>query len=247
MFRLSRSRLTGRTVAAVAALALAYGVGTVTAGGPVQADSGTSSADTVTVAGLGMVGATPDQLRLDVRVVQVRPDASAALDAVSTVTGRVRTALRQHGVASEDLSTSQLSIDARYDRKGQTVTGFQVTQGLSATLRDLAQAGSTITDVVKAGGNAVRVDGVAFQVSNPDAVKVRARNAAFEQARKQAEQYATLAGRSLGAVQSVQEDVGGDSFQPQLTFAKAAASSAVQLDPGTQQVQVRAVVRWALQ
>jgi uncharacterized protein YggE len=207
-------------------------------------------ADGVTVAGLGTVLGTPDQLRLSLRVVAVRPDASSALAAASVVAGRVRTALRQHGVAAADIATTQLSVSPVVTGKPARRTGFSVVQGLTAQLA-LARAGATITDVVKVGGAALRFDGVFLLLSDDSPYQAQARDRAYAQARSKAEQYARLTGRGLGPVLSVQEDVGNvyldGSYGRFVAASSLSASGGYVVDPGTQRVDVRVQVRWSLQ
>ncbi|MCU1693158.1 MAG: uncharacterized protein JWM64_2249 [Frankiales bacterium] len=232
------------------ALVAAYGVGAVTGPSPASAQevATTSAGSGVTVAGVGTVNGTPDVLRLALRVVVVRPTADVALRDASTITERVRSALRKQGVTQADLQTTQLSITPSYSGKPAKLVGYQVVQGQGALLRDLGKAGQAITDAVTAGGSTLRFDGVSFLLSDDSPLKVRAREAAFGQAKAKAEQYAKLAGRALGPVEQVQEDVQpyyyGDSSGG--AAASAPAAQGVSLDPGTQRVDVRVVVRFAL-
>jgi uncharacterized protein YggE len=207
-------------------------------------------ADGVTVSGVGTVLGTPDLLRLSLRVVAVRPDATSALAAANVVTGRVRTALRQHGVAAADIATTQLSVSPVYSGKPARRTGFSVVQGLSASLA-VGQAGATIGDVVKVGGAALRFDGVYLLLSDDSPYQAQARDKAYAQAKARADQYARLTGRALGPVLSVQEDVGSVSFDGSygrfVPAAAVASGPGYVVDPGTQRVDVRVQVRWSLQ
>jgi hypothetical protein len=115
----------------------------------------------------------------------------------------------------------------------------------------VAGAGATITDVVRVGGAALRFDGVFFLISNESPLQAQARDRAYAQARAKAEQYARLAGRPLGALQSIQEDLGHGYFDGGSgRFASAASLQSAGGDyvvsPGTQRVDVRVVARWAL-
>lgn len=202
----------------------------------------------VSVAGLGTVNGTPDQLRMQLRVVVVKPDATAALAASNVVAGRVRTALRQHGIAAADIATTQLSVSPMNAGKPARRVGYQVVQGVTATLRSLTGAGQTITDVVRVGGASLRFDGVFFFISDDSPLQEQARVKAFAQARVKAEQYARLTGRALGPVLAVQEDL--NYYFDNGRFASAASLSSgaggYVVDPGVQRVDVRTVVRWAL-
>ena len=241
--------------AATAALALTYTVGTATGSAPALAQSAPVAAPAgVTVAGLGTVSGTPDVLRMSLRVVVIRPDVTTALRDANTVTGRIRTSLRNNGVAAEDLQTTQLQVNPSYGGKPSKLIGYQVVQGLAAQLRKLDSAGKTVTDAITVGGTYVRFDGVSFVLSDDSPLKVKARERAFVQAKAKAEEYAKLSGRTLGPVESINEDVQQnyyDEFGRNGTFATGAASSdsaagPVSFDPGTQRVDVRVSVRFAI-
>lgn len=236
----------------LAGLALAVAATAVTLTGPLapataQEAPAAASAAGITVAGVGTVSGTPDVLRLGLRVVVVRPTADVALRDADVVTARVRTALRSQGVTAADLQTTQLTVSPSYSGKPARLVGYQVVQGLAAQLRDLSKAGQAVTLAVTAGGTSLRFDGVSFLLSDDSPLKVRARDAAFAQAKAKATQYATLSGRALGPVASVQEDVLPYYYGSQDSATAAApAAGGLALDPGTQRVDVRVVVRWAL-
>ena len=241
-------------LAATTALVLTYAVGAATGSGTAVAQNAPApQPGGVTVAGLGTVSGTPDVLRMSLRIVVVRPDVTAALRDANVVTGRVRTTLRNHGVAAEDLQTTQLEVSPTYAGKPAKLVGYQVVQGLAAQLRKLDQAGQTVTDAIAAGSTYVRFDGVSFVLSDDSPLKVQARERAFAQAKAKAEQYAQLSGRRLGAVESISEDVQPSYYEGDYgrVFAAPAGGSAgsagpVAFDPGTQRVDVRVQVRWSL-
>ena len=64
--------------------------------------------------------------------------------------------LRGRGVADRDLRTSGLSISPTFDTDGR-ITGYEVTNQVAATLRDVAGAGALIDAAAQAAGDAVRV------------------------------------------------------------------------------------------
>ncbi len=125
--------------------------------------------------------------------------------------------------------------------------GFDVFQSLSVKIRNLDDAGKTISDAAAAGGNATRINGVSFEFSDNASLLEDARQDAFADAKKKAEQYADLAGGSLGRVVSISE--GGESgggYPYPMAARDAAGSSAVPFYPGSQQVGVTTTVVWEL-
>lgn len=125
--------------------------------------------------------------------------------------------------------------------------GYDVFQSLSVKLRNLDDAGATISDAAAAGGNATRINGVSFEFSDSDALLEDARERAFAAAKEKAEQYADLAGGSLGNVVSISEgNTGGGGYPSPMAAQDSAGSKAVPFYPGSQQVEVTATVVWEL-
>lgn len=231
------------------ALTGAYLVGTVHQPGVAAADTSSGSGSQgVIVSGLGKVSGTPDVLRLQVGVQVHRTDVSSALRDANTLQGRVRNALRHDGVDTKDLQTSEVSLSPSYDGKGHA-NGYDVSEQVTAKLRDLAKAGQTISDAVQAGGDAARLQGVSFALEDNAALLQQARDAAYGDAKAKAQRYADLSGRELGQVQLVSEQAPtGDQPVPRAMALDSlgTAGSAVPIDAGQSQVSVSVTVRWSL-
>jgi hypothetical protein len=149
-------------------------------------------------------------------------------------------------VADEDVQTVDVSIHPRHDEQGERVTGYTARHGLQVTVREVAGAGAVISAVAEAGGDATRVEGVGFALEDDDAVQERAREAAFADARRKAEQYADLVGRELGEVVSVRENVQPAAPMPFAGAEAAGMDAGMALQPGSTEVTVTAEVLWSL-
>jgi uncharacterized protein YggE len=204
----------------------------------------------VTVDGTGKVTGTPDVLRLAIGVSERAGDVSTALSRANADMARLRSALQVHHVADADLQTSQVNIFPTYTDHG-VVSGYQVSEDLTAKLRDLSDAGNTINAAVTAGGNAARVEGVSFTLEDNAALLKRARDAAYADAQAKAEQYAKLSNRRLAEVKKVSETTQLPVPQPYaydaMPMASGGTASTVPVNPGSQQVAVTVTVVWALQ
>lgn len=226
-----------------------YFVGTVHSPAPAGAESTSAAQEGVIVSGLGKVSGTPDVLRVQLGVEVRRADVSAALRDANEIQQKVRAAVRRDGVDLKDMQTADVSLYPSFSNKG-VPNGYNVSQSLTLKLRDLGRAGKTIGDAVIAGGNAARVQGVSFALEDNAALLEKARDAAYGEARKKAERYAELAGRSLGPVELVSEQVPtGDqpmNYARDAVAAAPMASAAVPLDAGQSQVSVSVTVRWSL-
>jgi uncharacterized protein YggE len=216
--------------------------------GPVRAANGDASApNTVSVSGLGRVTGTPDVLRLAMGVQRTGSDVNDALNQANGDIKRITDALHKHGVADKDIQTSNLSINPHWDK--DRINGYDVAESLTVQLRKLSDAGATISDAAAAGGNATRIDSVSFDIEDNQQLVDQARAAAFADAKAKAEQYAKLAGRSLGRVSQVSEST---ETEPRpvpyaaMDAAGAAEKSAVPISAGSQQVSVTTSVVWEL-
>lgn len=235
--------VTAAAAAAVAALAACSPNTTVS--------TTTEAPRAVTVTATGTATVVPDAARAQITIVGEDPESAQAAQAeAATATTAVLEALAANGVAEADIATSGLSVGPTYTYADntQTLTGYQATQSLTVTLRDLATAGTTLDAAVQAGGNTVRVDSFSAFVTDPTATAVKAREQAVAIATAQAEQYAQLLGFSLDGVTSVQES--STSAPPPVAFdmAQGAAESApsTPVSAGTTEVSVTVTVSWAI-
>jgi len=246
----------GRPLRVLLAAVVALGVGTAlflllrpgAAGAapedPVPSDGGAASTG-VEVGGVGTASGVPDVLRFTVGVEVTADGVDGALSGADDAARTVLDALRAADVPQDDVRTSNVSVYPRYGDEGQRITGYTARHDLAVTLRDIGTAGAVLASVTDAGGDAARVDGLSYALDDDSAAQAEAREAAFADARRRAEQYADLVGRELGEVLWVRENVSSPAPMPVETLA-AADSGSLALAPGSAGVTVRAEVRWAL-
>jgi uncharacterized protein YggE len=200
----------------------------------------------VRVQGVGTATGTPDVLHVTIGVEVGEPSVADALESAGTAANRVLGALREAGVPEDDVRTANVHVYPRYDGDGQRITGYLAGQDLAVTLRDLDAAGATISSAVGAAGDAARLQGVSYELDDDVALQEQARELAFADARRRAEQYAQLAGRELGEVVLMREQVTMPGPVPMAAGDAVAASEAVPIAPGSADVTVTAEIRWAL-
>ena len=237
-YLLGSARTAGATTSVDASAARTSGITTLAAA--------TSAGPTgITVVGDGTVSGTPDTLVVSLSVNANAANVSSALATANGAMAAVQKVLRSHGVESKDLQTSNLSVQAMYDNKG-TIDGYSVSEGLTATLRDIAKAGDDISAAVAAGRNLVRVDGVSLDLKDDGPLLTKARDDAYADAKAKAEQYAHDTGRGLGAVVSISEEV--QQAQPMYAYGAALPSAArsVPIAAGSQEVAVQVTVTFGL-
>ncbi|MER6097544.1 SIMPL domain-containing protein [Streptomyces sp. NPDC001728] len=189
---------------------------------------------TVTVAGSGQAAAAPDLAIVSVAVEAGRKTAKEAMAAQNTAAEALLGVLRKQGIADRDIRTDSLSLSPVYTQTSageSKVTGYQAGQSFSVKVRDIDRTGQVIGAVNDATGDAVRINGVVFDVADPSALRVRAREAAYKDAHDKAAQHARLSGHRLGRLVSLSE---GESVRPGPGVAPALAADepGVPLAPG---------------
>ena len=209
---------------------------------PPAAASGScaTSAPHLTVQGSGQGSGTPDILTAVFGFSTTAASSAAALSQNNAKVALALQALSANGVAARDTQTTGLNLSAQYSYPHgvATLTGYQATETITATLRHPSTEGSAIDAVVNATGNAAQVDSLTFSFGDPAAVQDKARTAAVHQAVAHAQAMAVAAGRRLGAVCSLTDNTqpaGQQSNQgiDGLALPESGAT-AVPLAPGTQ-------------
>lgn len=227
-----------------APLALASGVGV----------GGVGVTDGITVSGVGRVTGAPDVLRVTLGVEARRDSVAAALAAANEASAAVMAALRDAGVADEDIQTRDLSVYPRYDEgpaleSGEPrISGYVVTNLVDVRIRDVDGAGDTLDEVVRAAGDDARVHGIGFELEDNAALLDGARERAFADARAKAERYAELAGVELGSLVALSEQasplprpVDGAEM-----MAADAAAESIPIAAGQQEVVVTVTTVWSI-
>ncbi|MGE0856584.1 MAG: SIMPL domain-containing protein [Hyphomicrobiaceae bacterium] len=202
---------------------------------------------TVTVSAEGSVAARPDIARLSGGVVTEAETARAALSDNSTIMTAHIDHLKKAGIASADLQTSSFNVSPRYtnrrDGQAQRIDGYRVSNEVHVVVRDLKRVGDVLDMLVSQGAN--QIGALSFDIAEPDAIKDKARKQAFENARRRAALYAEAGGAALGEVLTISEEAAhGVPRGPML--ARAAMAESVPVEAGSQQVDVRVTVTWAL-
>lgn len=195
----------------------------------------TAAPTTVTVSGSGRAAAAPDVAVLSVGVEATRKTAKEAMAAQSAAAKSLLDALHRQGIADRDIRTESLSLSPVYTQTAEgesKVTGYQAGQSFSVKVRDIDKAGQVVGAAGDAAGDAGRINGVVFDVSDPTALRAKAREAAVRDAHDKAAQHAELSGHRLGRLVSLTE---GESVRPgpgTVPSAPADGGESVPLAPG---------------
>jgi uncharacterized protein len=239
-----RAAATG--VAAAGLLIGAFALGSSRSGGAAPAAAATltssSSPGRITVTGTGTVTGVPNQLVLSMGVQVNGANVTSALTQANQAVRRVTAALRARGVLPRDIQTSGMSISPNYNNNNE-ITGYNVSESLTATLNRLAVAGAQIQAAALAGGNAVTIEDVSLNLTDTGKLMAAARTAAVNDAKAKAEEFAKALNEPLGGVISLSQVTVSQPLQYGFATPQASkAAGSVPVSPGTQQLSVSVTV-----
>jgi len=233
---------------AVTGLLVATTLAPVGGARPAAAATGASE-HTIAVSGTGTVTVKPDIADVRLGVSIQKPTVKEAQSAAAAAMTSVVAAIRKAGVAADDIQTTTVSLNSVYDYPqggGQKLIGYQFTNQVAVTVRDLTKVADVIDGSIAAGANTV--DGVTFRVNDPVAAEAQARTAAMADAKSTAAALAKAAGVTITGVAQITETsapvpmpvaLGGNMAKP--------ADVATPISTGTNDVVVTVAVTYTIE
>jgi uncharacterized protein YggE len=205
----------------------------------------------IVVTGTGEVRARPDIAIISAGVVVQSATASAALAENSRAMNAVLQQLRTSGLAAEDVQTSQFSVTPLYETQPPErettapprIVGYQVSNRVSARVREIDRLGAVLDALVSAG--ATNIEGPLFDIANPAQLLGEARDAAVADALARARRYAAAAGVELGEIISI-EEAGSFAPPPRPMMRAEAMSADVPIAPGQTELSASVMVVFAI-
>ncbi len=209
------------------------------------------AARNLTVSGSGTVYLTPDIAYINIGVNTENTDIAQAVSLNNTQAQALVDALKNMGIAAEDIQTSNFSVYS--NSKADPMTGaassysYTVNNTVYVTIRDLSKLGSVLNTAVSSGAN--NINSISFDVADKTAAQAQARQKAMDNAASLAGELAQTAKLSLGEIQTISySDVspspyygygmgGGGAYAP---------NASVPIQPGQLQVSVSVSVSYAL-
>lgn len=218
----------------------------------------TAETGTITVSGSDSVVTTPDMAELSLGVrIQSEKASDAQTEAAETIAA-VKEAIVALGVSEDDISTSSLYLNPRYDWSGstETIVGYEMNVTLSIENLPVAQVGTVISAATAAGANSV--GNASYYCSDYDALYQEALASALTMARGKAQAIAETEGGVLGDAVSVTEGYDsqqyrasaatGSSYDAVTTeaAAKDEESASFDVDPGTIEIEAEVTVQYSV-
>jgi len=203
------------------------------------------------VTGEGKVTVVPDIATLGVGIEAEEATVAEAQAQASDAMDRVMTALIENGVAKKDIQTRYFSIQpvTKWDNvKGeQVVTGYSVTNMVTAKIRDIDKVGTIIDAVAEAGGDLTRINSIDFSVDDPSPYYKEVRAEAMAEAKAKASQLAELADVTLGKPTYISESTYSPPVVSRAVYAMEEAKAAeTPISPGEVEISINVQVAYAI-
>ena len=238
----------------ITALSVAYGVASYAS---TYSQTTSLSARSFTVEGEGSVAAVPDIAEFTFGVLTEGGNNLTALqNENATRINQVISFLKDNGVDEEDIKTQNLNINPRYQYsncfEGRSVcpppeiVGYTINQSVRVKVRDMDNVGDIFAGVVNNGANTA--SNLRFTIDDKTEFENEARAEAIEEAQRKAKSTAKAAGVKLGKLLSIDEFGGGQGPIYSLGLAESfrADSVAPSIEPGTEEILVRVLLRYEI-
>lgn len=209
-------------------------------------------AKTFTVTGEGEITAKPDMAVVSLSVKEKQATVKEVTQKGNEAMGKVIAAVKGVGVSEDDIKTTQYSLypSYHYPRGAEAVLdGYELNQTIRVEVKDLAKVEDVLDKGVKAGAN--QVGQISFEIDDDSEQRNQAREEAFADARKKAEQMAKAAGVRVGDVITFSESGGNYYPEPMyrtygMDMAMEETAMAPSIEPGSQDVNVTVSVTYEI-
>lgn len=202
---------------------------------------------TLTVTGEGQVSAPPDRAVMIIAAEVQAEDAAVAQQEVSTRIGAAIEALLRLGVVHADLQTVGLSVAPVYaDEKGRRgrAIAYRASNALRVVVTELDRMGALIDAAMSSGLN--RIDHIAFELSDEDALRERALQEAARQALSRARALAASLGLELREPLEVSEGGVHILHEPHYELARGMSAGHTPIERGEVRIQAAVTVRYRI-
>lgn len=198
---------------------------------------------TVTVTGTGTSKVAPDTAVVRLAAVARGAGVAEAYDAMSDSAASLVEVAARH-TEERRIASTGITVWPVHDHEGRR-EGYEARHSYAIGCGDLAEAGAMLRELAREVGDGLAVDSVGLEVTEGHGAGSKAREAAFHDARERAAALARLAGRGLGAVQTIVEADAGDGG-PGTPRPAMMRDSAGGLEPGEASVTTTVTVVWEL-
>lgn len=187
---------------------------------------------TVNTNGEAIIEVQPDLAVVYVDVSTLEDSAELSKNENSKVTDAIYAALYKIGIERDNIESQNYNIYEEYDwsNEGRESKGFRTSHTLKITTEQFDDVGEIVDAVVDAGGDAVRINYINFELSDEleKAYKKDALAEASKDAKEKAEAIAAGLGAKLGDIVSISDT--GFYYNPYPIYAMGAAEDSMALE-----------------
>lgn len=221
--------------------------------------------NSITVNGKGESVSIPDIATFSFSVTEMAKQVDQAQSQATDKINAVIKALKDGGVAENDIKTTSYNISPHYEYN-QTVclngycpsgkpilTGYDVSQSIEVKIRDLKKAGALFATVGSMGVQ--NVNGLTFSIDDIDTIKSQARELAIKNAQEKAKTLSNQLGVHLVRITSFYDQsdepvypygIGGDAYAGVSMKAQSAVAPVPDIPSGEQKVTSRVSITYEI-
>ena len=238
----------GASPASNAAQAVAVPTTTTATTAPAVDDDNKDYPRTVTVSGHGSVTVKPDIATLSLGVSVTGDTANAALRKAAEKADALIKALEASGVAEDDIVTSDISLYPQYNEDGNKVIGYNASNDVTATVRQIDTTGAVIDAAAGLVGDEISIGGVSFSVDDSSEALSEARQAATADALQHATDLTAGVHAEVGQVLTIDETYSNyQPYYPAYDASDGSAEVSTPIQTGTQDITVDVTVVFEVQ
>jgi uncharacterized protein YggE len=166
----------------------------------------------ISAMGTAEINLAPDQVTLSLGVESHDKDLRSARSQNDSRVKKVIALARSEGVELKDIATSALQMAPEYsEEKVPKFLGYEVSQTMDITLRDISKYEPLMTKLLEAGVN--RLHNIDFGLSETRKYKDEARLQAVRAAKEKATAMAKELGQTVGKPWEIWEQTGRNAYQ----------------------------------
>ncbi|BDC36219.1 MAG: DUF541 domain-containing protein [Candidatus Methanoliparum thermophilum] len=158
---------------------------------------------TIEVEGIGYATAVPDIAELYIGVETEDMQLTVAQNEAADVMSSVFKVLNKNKISESDIQTINYSISPIWvwnpDKEVSEFKGYKVKNDIKVKIREIEKIGNVIDDVVVAGGNNIRINGINFTIEDFNIYLDEARENAVINAENKARMLADKTDVDLGS------------------------------------------------
>ncbi|MCC7575234.1 MAG: SIMPL domain-containing protein [Methanomethylovorans sp.] len=211
--------------------------------------TGSNTADTITMSGYAEEKVVPDTASLSIGVVVQANTAKDASDQNAALMGAVVAELKALGLEDREIQTSYVSVYPvyNYDRE-QTITGYSASNSVQVTTTKIGNLSQIIDRSTAAGAN--QIGSISFSVSDDRKEQLREdlMNEAVTDASSKANGLASSLGLKVTGVQTASIYENGNSkvyyAVPEAAMDAGAGSVSTPIEPGESTVSMSVQVTY---